>query len=637
MKNRVIISILISYYSHLLLMATTMLTAPPANAFYIVHKNTYHHHSSSSSTLLYESAQDALQRTKAQLQKLQQQKTDNNNVDLPPDPLADKRNALVQQLLQQPANALKRQLEDLGLNAKGRKPDLAVRLAEFEMQMTYGLNVKEEQDDDDGVLLAAKEQPQDVSRSLFFCGHRLSPTASAALARAGFVTPSPIQKAAIPRLMTSDESLILHAQTGSGKTLAYLLPITEALWNSDDDESLAVILTPTRELAAQVAGVASVLAPPGSVRLVSQPTNLMRPRPKERGEEAYGMDDGSSGSNKPRIFIGSAKQIMHSLYGDGKMPAPPTTKPEALFFLKNVQWLVLDEVDRLLNVKRDRKSDAGKKIHEKPAAIVTAAVMRQSLGRAQVVAASATVGRSLRRELSRVMGLTPQECPDLVRGEEEEQAEEERSATATTEEGVHVGRAVTIPETVENFVFCVEGNSSGKLMTGAYRVIRSLHSKPRRMLLVLTRGFGINTKNAIGALRHFGCQPEPQSLLDALEADGTDRMIEKHREVSGASGVGESSSYFDSNDDGAKSYLLVTGEDTVRGLHLDGLDVVIVVGKAKGPDEYTHIAGRTGRAGKKGKVINVVSDEHSMALASWEKMLSSEFTKVDLDAIAKLD
>ena len=119
-------------------------------------------------------------------------------------------------------------------------------------------------------------------------------------------------------------------------------------------------------------------------------------------------------------------------------------------------------------------------------------------------------------------------------------------------------------------------------------------------------------------------------------------MISVHRQVSGASGVGESNSYFSKQqetdeeekiDDG---YLLVTGEDTVRGLHLDGLDVVIVVGRPHGPDEYTHIAGRTGRAGLTGSVINVVSDENAAALKSWEQNLSLSFRKLDADDIANL-
>jgi hypothetical protein len=267
-----------------------------------------------------------------------------------------------------------------------------------------------------------------------------------------------------------------------------------------------------------------------------------------------------------------------------------------------------------------------------------------TLGRAQVVSASATVGRSLKRELSRVLGLSPQDFPQVVREGENNKLQDDDdddddyddSAQAVTVGG-HIGRAVTIPDAVKHYVTPVDTSSAGKLLTNAFFVLKSLNkTKARRILLVLARGCDINNRQAIGALKHFGCKPEPMSLLDALEANGTDRMIEKHRQVSGATGVGES--YFQgTNNEDEEGYLFVTGEDTVRGLHLDGLDVVVVVGSALGPDEYTHIAGRTGRAGREGKVINVLSQKQTAFVTGWEKMLGIEFQRLEVDDVASLD
>ena len=78
----------------------------------------------------------------------------------------------------------------------------------------------------------------------------------------------------------------------------------------------------------------------------------------------------------------------------------------------------MDEVDRLLNVKKSR-TDKSFKRHEKPAAMLAAAIARLTKGRVQVIAASATVGRPIRRELSRVLGLHSSECPETLRGEED--------------------------------------------------------------------------------------------------------------------------------------------------------------------------------------------------------------------------
>jgi len=399
--------------------------------------------------------------------------------------------------------------------------------------------------------------------------------------------------------------------------------------------------------------------------MVSRPTNLMSDGLRDRGEEKFGgrlEKEGDGRTSKARLFVGSAKAIMHSLYGDGKMPASPTTKPEAMKMLQNTRWVVLDEVDRLLSIQKTRggtPAQAGKNRHEKPAAIVTSAAARMTFGRVQVVAASATVGRSLKREMSRVLGLSPQESPQVVRANENLKDDDEEEEDNNNNYGKHVGRAVTIPDTVQHYVTAVDTSSTGKLLTNAVYVLKGLRKtkKNNRILMVLTKGCGINTQNAIGALKHFQCQPEPMSLLDVLEADGTDRMIQVHREVTGATGVGESS-YFSSSgdetddnssdvgepnsnadqekDEDEQGYLLVTGEDTVRGLHLDSLDVVLVVGRANGPDEYTHIAGRTGRAGRTGKVINVLSHQHAAAVTGWEKMLSVDFQSIEIEDVEKL-
>lgn len=71
-----------------------------------------------------------------------------------------------------------------------------------------------------------------------------------AVAKKGFVTPSPIQVLAIPRLLTGDTNLIAKARTGTGKTAAFGLPIIQNI-REKSDKVQALILEPTRELAVQ--------------------------------------------------------------------------------------------------------------------------------------------------------------------------------------------------------------------------------------------------------------------------------------------------------------------------------------------------------------------------------------------------
>lgn len=205
-------------------------------------------------------AEAALERTASHLKKLKLQESDASRGSTNADINAD---ALTAEYLQQPANALKVQLKKLKLPTKGKKPDLARRLAEYETGVATGANynkdIKEWNPEEEGEKVekvGKGDTPASSEPINTFCGLKLSKAASEALGKANFRAPSPIQQAAIPA-QVNGESIIMHAQTGSGKTLAYLLPITEQLWKEHDaqnDEGYGFILTPTRELAAQVAG-----------------------------------------------------------------------------------------------------------------------------------------------------------------------------------------------------------------------------------------------------------------------------------------------------------------------------------------------------------------------------------------------
>ncbi|MGA7437957.1 MAG: DEAD/DEAH box helicase, partial [Luteibacter sp.] len=83
----------------------------------------------------------------------------------------------------------------------------------------------------------------------------LAPALLRALAEAGYKNPTPIQAAAIPEVLAGRD-LMAAAQTGTGKTAAFLLPVLHRLINTPMLEGRrpvrVLILTPTRELAAQV-------------------------------------------------------------------------------------------------------------------------------------------------------------------------------------------------------------------------------------------------------------------------------------------------------------------------------------------------------------------------------------------------
>ncbi len=92
--------------------------------------------------------------------------------------------------------------------------------------------------------------------SVSFSELGLSPEILKAIADQGYTNPSPIQQQAIGAVL-SRKDVMAAAQTGTGKTGAFALPMTQMLSQATQRPSpnhiRALILTPTRELAAQVA------------------------------------------------------------------------------------------------------------------------------------------------------------------------------------------------------------------------------------------------------------------------------------------------------------------------------------------------------------------------------------------------
>ncbi|KAL0246459.1 hypothetical protein GEMRC1_007671 [Eukaryota sp. GEM-RC1] len=146
----------------------------------------------------------------------------------------------------------------------------------------------------------------------------------------GFDEPVGIQKTVIPRVLNS-EDVVVVSPTGSGKTLCFLLPIHTFFANSTlvpQTSPTVLIILPTQELALQVFSVAEKLFPPTSLSFVSRHRRI-----------------GSVPSSD--IVIGTPG----SLYN-------PTVTPHFC----RVQYLILDEVDRLLDITGGQIMETTKKI-----------------------------------------------------------------------------------------------------------------------------------------------------------------------------------------------------------------------------------------------------------------------------------
>jgi superfamily II DNA/RNA helicase len=146
------------------------------------------------------------------------------------------------------------------------------------------------------------------------------------IAKAGFDTPTPVQASVIPVALTGRD-LMAAAATGSGKTAAFLLPIMQRLLDEPAPRAgtLALVLVPTRELAAQV--LSHFQAVGSYTRLTADVVVGGEPRSHQI----------NALRRNPAILVATPGRLLEHL---------ETGEAD----LADLRYLVLDEADRMLDL-----------------------------------------------------------------------------------------------------------------------------------------------------------------------------------------------------------------------------------------------------------------------------------------------
>ncbi|KAM6921973.1 putative ATP-dependent RNA helicase DDX49 [Xenentodon cancila] len=138
----------------------------------------------------------------------------------------------------------------------------------------------------------------------------------------GINKPSPVQENCVPAILAGRDCMGC-AKTGSGKTAAFVLPVLQKL-SEDPYGIFCLVLTPTRELAYQIAEQFRVLGKPlglkdcivvGGMDMVSQALEL---------------------SNQPHVVVATPGRLADHI------------RSSNTFSMSKIQFLILDEADRLL-------------------------------------------------------------------------------------------------------------------------------------------------------------------------------------------------------------------------------------------------------------------------------------------------
>lgn len=148
------------------------------------------------------------------------------------------------------------------------------------------------------------------------------------IAEMGFTTMTEIQAKSIPPLLEGRD-LVGSAKTGSGKTLAFLVPVVELMYKlkfMPRNGTGAIIISPTRELSMQTFGVLKELM--------------------AHHYHTYGLIMGGANRSVEAEKLGKGINIIVAT--PGRLLDHLQNTPDFLY--KNLQCLIIDEVDRILEI-----------------------------------------------------------------------------------------------------------------------------------------------------------------------------------------------------------------------------------------------------------------------------------------------
>ncbi|MET9777430.1 DEAD/DEAH box helicase [Streptomyces sp. NPDC006367] len=328
------------------------------------------------------------------------------------------------------------------------------------------------------------------------------------LAQNGVTSPFPIQAATIPDALEGKD-ILGRGRTGSGKTLSFGLPTLATLagGRTEKHKPRAVILTPTRELAMQVA---DALQPYGDVlglkmKVVCGGTSM--------GNQIYALERGVD------VLVATPGRL-RDIINRGACS------------LENVQIAVLDEADQM--------SDLG-----------------------------------FLPEVTELLDQVPAGGQRML-----------FSATMENEISTLVKRYLTDPVTHE--VDSAQGNVT--TMSHHILVVKPKDKAPVTAAIAARKG-----RTIIFVRTQLGADRIAEQLCDAgVKADA----------LHGGMTQGARTRVLE---DFKKGYVnaLVATDVAARGIHVDGIDLVLNVDPAGDHKDYLHRAGRTARAGRTGTVVSL--------------------------------
>ncbi|KAI9666945.1 MAG: ATP-dependent RNA helicase [Alyxoria varia] len=439
----------------------------------------------------------------------------------------------------------------------------------------------------------------------------LSDEAMEGLSKLKFAKPTPIQKAAIPSIRDGRD-VIGKAPTGSGKTLAFGVPVLESFLDMKNGAQrqqarpvnkspVALIILPTRELASQIED---------HIRALSAKTSFEGPK--------IATLIGNMSIQKQRRILEDADIVVAT---PGRLYGILSESDEAVERIQKVQFLVIDEADRLLkDGKFEELTQVLHFLEQKIANTESDEEADRTDGKdhRQTLVFSATFSRDLQHKLAknswRSMAKSSSteasmtnllkklkfrdECPLFI----------DVNPTAQMAPLLH-----------ETFLECPDGMDKDLYLYGLL-----LMSGTTQRTLVF-----VNSISAVRRLVDFlgNLNIPALSLQSHMVQKARLRSIERFTAASTSSGLPVDKS--NGHKRSAQPTILVATDVAARGLDLPEVALIVHYNLPRTSDTYIHRSGRTARASKKGTSVLLCAPQE---VAGMRRLVAQIHAK---DAIAQ--
>ncbi|ORX90568.1 P-loop containing nucleoside triphosphate hydrolase protein [Basidiobolus meristosporus CBS 931.73] len=401
-------------------------------------------------------------------------------------------------------------------------------------------------------------------------------------------TPTAVQKVLTPTILKGQD-ILLRDQTGSGKTFGTVVSILSLPYINLTQPAKAVkcvVVVPSIELANQILLWTRELVPADIVTNLDPLLQVLITDKSQLESQVKRLQD-----NIPQIVVGTPGRLLELVESNQ-------------LDLSQLELLMMDEADHMLRLPKRYASTREiyiREKHPKPAQLLADLIFKsatKSGAKPQFIASSATINRPLRHFLLGKGWIGDAVFIDATKG------------TAPPAKIVHHCLMVN-QELIRNIE-----------LTPDPEMVSNRYEENVEKVEPFSDSDDVMLESVAAA-----CQAEDVQSAVIFVPSGTSISDFIFRlEEYGISPTELSQRYHKSNLGSKEQRIYIATEHVARGIDIPDLSHVFIVGLPSSPTSYLHMAGRSGRMGKRGKVITFIGDYGKM-----EEKVRSMYSLLGID------